>query len=279
MTNLRQWVIVARVKGPGDTARSLHDCGPRKKHSGRLVEKSQEADGGHWRIVQRSKNPTRVLLQAAPLTAPKEVAWFLGLLRARRQGAYRGAGEFAGFGDAAHRTGGGARPQIHRRRGGAFLPLALVQTFSTASSPPGYCGQKHNPGAREKFNWHEAAWSLHVPMIKTLFEQIAMPTKLQPLGLVEVLDWTQTALNRVDRAASFPSSRKIMRSSISTSRSWRLTTRNCARGWAYGIPRRKSCGTWSPASIPCCARNWKSRTDWPTRTCTCSTRAAAPGPS
>jgi hypothetical protein len=40
-------------------------------------------------------------------------------------------------------------------------------------------------------------------MIKALFEQVATPTKLGPLGLVEVLDWTATALNRVDRPAFF----------------------------------------------------------------------------
>jgi len=40
-------------------------------------------------------------------------------------------------------------------------------------------------------------------MIKALFEQVATPTKLGPLGLVEVLDWTAAALNRVDRAAFF----------------------------------------------------------------------------
>ena len=53
------------------------------------------------------------------------------------------------------------------------------------------------------FDWKSAAWTLHVPMIKALFEQVATPTKLGPLGLVEVLDWTAAALNRVDRPAFF----------------------------------------------------------------------------
>jgi hypothetical protein len=37
-------------------------------------------------------------------------------------------------------------------------------------------------------------------MIRALFEQVATPSKLGPLGLVEVLDWTAAVLNRVDRA-------------------------------------------------------------------------------
>jgi hypothetical protein len=40
-------------------------------------------------------------------------------------------------------------------------------------------------------------------MIRGLFEQVATPGQLGPLGMVEVLDWTAAALNRVDRAAFF----------------------------------------------------------------------------
>ena len=60
---------------------------------------------------------------------------------------------------------------------------------------------KRQPG--DQFNWHEAVWLLHVPMIKTLFEQLATPSKLKELGLEEVLYWTETALNRVDRTIFF----------------------------------------------------------------------------
>ncbi len=61
--------------------------------------------------------------------------------------------------------------------------------------------EARTPSAR--FNWHEAAWTLRVPMIRALFEQVALPTKLEPLGLVQVLDWTTAALNRVDRDTFF----------------------------------------------------------------------------
>jgi hypothetical protein len=40
-------------------------------------------------------------------------------------------------------------------------------------------------------------------MIKALYDQVATPTKLEPLGLIEVLDWTEAVLNRVDRKAFF----------------------------------------------------------------------------
>ena len=40
-------------------------------------------------------------------------------------------------------------------------------------------------------------------MLRALFQQIADPGRLQPLGLTDVLDWTAAALGRVDRTAFF----------------------------------------------------------------------------
>ena len=40
-------------------------------------------------------------------------------------------------------------------------------------------------------------------MIRALFQQLSDPGRLQPLGLVEVLDWTAAALDRVDRESFF----------------------------------------------------------------------------
>ena len=43
------------------------------------------------------------------------------------------------------------------------------------------------------------------PVLRALFQQLSDPGRLQPLGLVEVLDWTAAALDRVDRVAFFDS--------------------------------------------------------------------------
>jgi hypothetical protein len=55
------------------------------------------------------------------------------------------------------------------------------------------------------FDWKSAHWLLRVPMLRALFVQVADPSRLGSLGLIEVLDWSATALNRVDRAAFFKS--------------------------------------------------------------------------
>ena len=53
------------------------------------------------------------------------------------------------------------------------------------------------------FDWRLAHYLLRVPMLRALFVQVADPARLGALGLIEVLDWTAAALNRVDRAAFF----------------------------------------------------------------------------
>lgn len=90
-------------------------------------------------------------------------------------------------------------------KGEHFFRSTLVQTlFYGVFSAWVLWNKKHPPTERRaRFNWREAAWTLHVPMIKALYDQVATPTKLEPLGLTEVLDWTEAVLNRVDRKAFF----------------------------------------------------------------------------
>ena len=72
-----------------------------------------------------------------------------------------------------------------------------------ASSPRGSAGTKTIPAPQAKFDWRTAEWSLHVPFIRALYEEVAKPNRLGPLGLVEVLDWAGGVLNRVDRGEFF----------------------------------------------------------------------------
>ena len=57
--------------------------------------------------------------------------------------------------------------------------------------------------SKASFGWRSAVWSLQIPMVRELFEQIATPTRLGPLGISDILDWTESALKRVDRNIFF----------------------------------------------------------------------------
>jgi hypothetical protein len=89
-------------------------------------------------------------------------------------------------------------------KGQHFFLATLVQTlfYGVFSSWVLWCRENWScPEAR--FQWHDAAWTLHVPMIASLFEQSATPRRLKPLGIDAVLDKAGIVLNRVDRPAFF----------------------------------------------------------------------------
>ena len=91
-------------------------------------------------------------------------------------------------------------------RGGAgrcFLPLGAGATLFYGVFSAWVLWSRQTPIPTGKFSWHEAVGYLRVPVIRALFHQLTDPGKLQPLGLVEVLDWTAAALDRVDRGAFF----------------------------------------------------------------------------
>ena len=148
----------------------------------------------------------RVMLQAAPLAAPKDVAWFLASYardaKARIEGADLPALQVL---RAALEEALGLK--FEGDKGEHFFRSTLVQTiFYGVFSAWVLWSKKYPPTDRQaRFRWREAVWYLHVPMIRALFEQLATPAKLGSLGLVEVLEWTETALNRVDRASFFAS--------------------------------------------------------------------------
>ena len=144
----------------------------------------------------------RVLSHRAVLAEPRDLAWLLasyardGLARVEAAGdapslaAVRGALEEA------------LGVKFEGERGAAFFRSTLVQTlFYGVFSAWVLWARQASP--TDRFNWHEAVWHLRAPVLRALFQQLSDPGRLQPLGLVEVLDWTNAALDRVDQAAFF----------------------------------------------------------------------------
>ena len=88
-------------------------------------------------------------------------------------------------------------------RGARFFHSTLVQTLFYGVFSAWVLWARQTPPPAGKFNWHDAVWHLRAPVLRALFQQLSDPGRLQPLGLVEVLDWTAAALDRVDRTAFF----------------------------------------------------------------------------
>ncbi len=142
----------------------------------------------------------RVMLHAASLATPEAVAWFLASYArdAKVRIEHSELDALQPLRDALEQTLG---LSFKGDKGEHFFRSTLVQTlfYGVFSAWVLWC--KENTAG--KFDWKQAAWTLHVPMIRALFHQVADPAHLQPLGLVEPLDWAAAVLNRVDRDAFF----------------------------------------------------------------------------
>ena len=88
-------------------------------------------------------------------------------------------------------------------RGAAFFRSTLIQTLFYGVFSAWVLWARQTPPPTERFNWHETAQHLLVPVLRALFWQISNPGQMQSLGLDEVLDWTAAALDRVDRETFF----------------------------------------------------------------------------
>jgi hypothetical protein len=145
----------------------------------------------------------RVLLTSAELKNPKDVAFFLASYARDARSRVEAAGGLPAL--AAVRTAleEALGMKFEAGKGEHFFRSTLVQTLFYGVFSAWVLWHKEKPQRASDFDWHDAGWKLHVPMISALFEQVATRSKLEPLGLVEVLDWTAAALNRVDRGAFF----------------------------------------------------------------------------
>ena len=147
---------------------------------------------------------TRVLSHAASLAEPKDVAWLLasyardGLARVEKSGD--DAPSLTALREALEASLG---VKFGGEQGAAFFRSTLVQTLFYGIFSSWVMWARQTPRPPGVFEWRTADWNLRVPVMQALFQQLAGPTQLHPLGLVEVLDWTAAALNRVNRSAFF----------------------------------------------------------------------------
>jgi hypothetical protein len=197
VTDLREFVLLGEESG-ATVVRERYTLAATPKDFWELARHPRKAaDEQGVRFVEFIQ---RVMLHAAPLVDPKDVAWFIASYardaRARVEAAKLPALET--LRSALEQALG---LKFEGEKGEHFFRSTLVQTLFYGVFAAWVLW--HRAGGKGRFEWHNAAWSLHVPMIRALFEQLAVPSKLRPLGLEEPLDLTAATLNRVTRAEFF----------------------------------------------------------------------------
>ena len=211
VTNLRDFVLVG-ADGVGV---------PAKLEAFRLAEDADD----FWRKVETPRASgreigaglgeylVRALSHRAALAEPKDLAWLLASYARDGLARVEAAGNVSSLMAVRSAMEEALGIRFKGERGERFFRSTLIQTlfygvFSAWVLWSRDEQKKNGPLLEghygpERFRWREAVWHLRAPVLRALFQQLADPSRLKPLGLVEVLDWTSAVLDRVDRTAFF----------------------------------------------------------------------------
>ena len=211
VTNTRDFVLVG--------ADALGD--PAKLETFQLAENADD----FWRRLEKPRAFARdvgaglgeylcrALSHRAALVEPKDLAWLLASYARDGLARVEAAGDAPPLVTVRSALEEALGIRFEGKRGERFFRSTLIQTlfygiFSAwvlwsreekNSDGPLLAGG-YNPA---RFRWRESVWHLRAPVLRALFQQLSDPGRLKRLGLVEVLDWTAAALDRVDRAEFF----------------------------------------------------------------------------
>ncbi len=201
VTNTRDFVLV------GEDAAGR----PSRLETFRLADSTDD----FWRKLEKPRVFTRevgaglgeylcrALSHRAALAEPKDLAWLLASYARDALFRVEAAGDAPSLETVRSSLEEALGVRFEGERGAAFFRSTLVQTLFYGVFSAWVLWARQLLPPKGDFNWHEAVWHLRAPVLRALFQQLSDPGRLQPLGLVEVLDWTSAALDRVDRAAFF----------------------------------------------------------------------------
>ena len=145
----------------------------------------------------------RAMLQAAPVSSPRDLAWFLASY-ARTASARIEGKDIPAMKSVRSALETALGLKFEGDKGEHFFRSTLVQTiFYGIFSAWVLWSKKRSYTAPDLFTWHDTLWELKVPVMQALFGQIVTPAHVGPLELEDTLDWASSTLNRVDRASFF----------------------------------------------------------------------------
>ncbi len=200
-TNLRDFVLVGEA-GAGH---------PAKLETFRLAESAEDfrckletprafaSETG----VRLGEYLARALSHRAALAEPKDLARLLASYARDGLARVEAAGDAPSLETVRSALEEALGVRFEGEKGARFFHSTLVQTLFYGVFSAWVLWARQRPPPAGGFDWRTAVWHLRAPVLRGLFQQLSDPGRLQPLGLVEVLDWTAAALDRVDRPAFF----------------------------------------------------------------------------
>ena len=145
----------------------------------------------------------RTLSHTASIVEPRDLAWLLASYARDGLARVEAAGDAPSLNAVRSALEVALGVRFEGERGAAFFRSTLIQTLFYGVFSAWVLWARQTPPPTSPFDWRTSVWHLRAPVLRALFQQLSDPGRLQPLGLVELLDWTAAALDRVDRTAFF----------------------------------------------------------------------------
>jgi len=198
-TNFRQFQLVARGPRGGVQLLEKFDlAASTAEFDGQLARPHRVVDERGDRLLDYLR---RVQAHEAPIRAPQQLADTLASYAREARIRLDERGELPGLSQLKSDLEAVLGMRFEGEDGAHFFRATLVQTLFYGLFAAWVLWSRE--GAAGEFDWRRAAWSLRVPMVRGLFEQVATPSRLGSLGLTELLDWAGQALDRVEAAPFF----------------------------------------------------------------------------
>ena len=202
VTNYRDFVVLGRDREGSPVKLASYRIAPDRKAFWKAAEHPRKAASEQGeRFIDFLK---LAMMSPAAITAPRDVASMLAYYAREARWRVEAQAELAALAAVREALEQALGLKFEGAKGEHFFRSTLVQTlFYGVFSAWVLWSKQRPPASRERFDWKLTQWLLRVPMIRVLFEQIATRDRLEPLGLMEVLDWASAALSRVARADFF----------------------------------------------------------------------------
>lgn len=207
VTNLRDFVLVGRgASGTGTRIlETLRLAGTEAGFWARVQQPRKYAEDAGEGLVEFLR---RVLLHNAPLSDPKDLAWFLASYARTARLRLEQKHELPALDALRFQLESALGLKFEGEKGDHFFRSTLVQTLFYGMFAAWVLWARGRDRSEQapwegRFQWETATATLHVPMVYELFRQFADVRQLGQLGISEVLEWAEEVLWRIDRVSFF----------------------------------------------------------------------------
>ncbi len=201
VTNYRHFLLLGADVNGKPIVLETYRLATDEHHFWQVATHPHQATEEPWE--RREEGLKRVMLHAAPLADPKDVAWFLASYAREAKSRIDAQPNLPALASLRNGLENALGVRFEKKEGDHFFRSTLVQTLFYGVFSAWVIWHRQGAPVDGRFDWKKASWTLHVPMIRALFDLIASPTKLKGLNLVEVLDWVNDVLDRVARDEFF----------------------------------------------------------------------------